>query len=387
MMDPQLLERLNAGFRQCFGTAPDACYFSPGRVNLIGEHTDYNDGFVLPAAISFGTALAIRYRDDDQVTVNALDYDDAPFVFLLSQRFVAYAAPVWANHVGGIAAALKDKGVIVRGADIAVTGNVPQGAGLSSSASLGVVLAGALARGAMTAEQLAITAQHSENQYVGTRCGIMDQLVSARGVAGHAVLIDCRSLVVTPVPMDDRLGILIVHSGVQRGLVDSAYNERRAQCEIAARHYGVAALRDLSLEQLMADRAGLDPVTFARARHVVTENARTLAMVDALAKADIKNIAALMAASHQSLRDDFAVSTPKVDALVDIIAQALTPMGGGVRMTGGGFGGCVVALGHHDALDIATAAARAHYRNPQGHPPQCFRVAPAAGFGQIRFLP
>jgi galactokinase len=383
MIDPQLLERLNAGFRQSFGTAPDACYFSPGRVNLIGEHTDYNDGFVLPAAISYGTALAIRYRNDDQVTVRALDYDDAPLMFSSSHNFTARAAPVWANHVAGVVAGLKDKGVDVRGADIAVTGNVPQGAGLSSSASLGIVLAGALANGAMTAEQLALAAQHSENQYVGTQCGIMDQLVSARGVAGHAVLIDCRSLDVTPVPMDNRLGILIVHSGVRRGLVDSAYNERRAQCEAAARHYGVAALRDLSLEQLEAEKAGLDPVSFTRARHVVTENARTLAMVDALGSADMAMIAQIMAASHQSLRDDFAVSTSKVNTLVDLLEGALQGQGG-VRMTGGGFGGCVVALGTHDALDVAQDAARKHYRDPDGHPPQCFRVAPVAGFGQIK---
>jgi galactokinase len=349
MDDPATLviDRAIAGFARLYGRQPDLAVFAPGRVNLIGEHTDYNDGFVLPCAIPFGTAVALGHRDDNHIRAAALDLQDQGTRFDLTTEIPAAPAGDWTNHVRGVAAGLIASGVACNGADIAIAGNVPQGAGLSSSASLAVALGLGLSRLGGVADPdltgLAKIAQWSEHHYVGCACGIMDQLASARCTDGHALLIDCRTLDAVPVPMPIDAAIIIVHSGVTRGLVDSAYNERRAQCEAAARHYGVASLRDLDDARLLHDAADLDPVAFRRARHVVSENARTLAAAQALRGNDLSALGILMRASHASLRDDFEVTVPAVDALVDFMADVIGDAGG-VRMTGGGFGGCVVAV-------------------------------------------
>jgi galactokinase len=225
-------------------------------------------------------------------------------------------------------------------------------------------------------------AQRAENDFVGCRCGIMDQLVSARGEAAHALLIDCRSLQATPVPLPAGLAVLIAHSKVRRGLVDSAYNERRAQCEAAARHFGVPALRDLDLAQLDAGAAGLDALTLRRARHVVTENARTTAAAAALAAGDLATLGRLMAQSHASMRDDFAITVPAIDQLVDVLQQSIGTEGG-ARMTGGGFGGCVVALLPQDRVPAATAAVAQHYRAPSGEAVEVWVCQAQAGAGAV----
>jgi galactokinase len=277
-----------------------------------------------------------------------------------------------------VVAGLPKFGLTAGGADIAFAGDVPQGGGLSSSASLAVALGLALAGDQADRQALAKTAQWSEHHYVGCACGIMDQLASASCVAGHALLIDCRSLATRAVPMPDDAAVMIVHSGVSRELADSAYNERRAQCEAAARHYEVAALRDLDLADLEARRTGLDDIAFARARHVVTENARALAAADSLARGDLQALGTAMYASHVSLRDDFQVSVPAVDALVDVMANAIGPHGG-ARMTGGGFGGFVVAIVARSRMADVRDALAGHWAALGVAPPLALEVEASAG--------
>lgn len=246
-------ERAAAAFRAAFGAEPALQVQAPGRVNLIGEHTDYNDGFVLPCAIDFGTCVAARPRDDDQVQIVAADCDGAIDRFCVGTAIPHHEHAAWANYARGMVQMLAARGLALRGADLAVAGDVPQGAGLSSSASFEVAIGQAfksLQGLALDPTELALTAQRAENEFVGCNCGIMDQLISARGQAGHALLIDCRSLDAEPVRLPPDLAVMIVHSRVKRGLVDSEYNTRRRQCEAAARHYGVPALRDVDLERL-----------------------------------------------------------------------------------------------------------------------------------------
>lgn len=376
-------ERAAAAFRAAFGAEPALQVQAPGRVNLIGEHTDYNDGFVLPCAIDFGTCVAARPRDDDQVQIVAADCDGAIDRFCVGTAIPHHEHAAWANYARGMVQMLAARGLALRGADLAVAGDVPQGAGLSSSASFEVAIGQAfksLQGLALDPTELALTAQRAENEFVGCNCGIMDQLISARGQAGHALLIDCRSLDAEPVRLPPDLAVMIVHSRVKRGLVDSEYNTRRRQCEAAARHYGVPALRDVDLERLEAGAAGLDEVVYRRARHIVTENARTRAAAVALAEGDLVALGALMAASHASMRDDFEITVPAVDRLVEILRQAIGPQGG-ARMTGGGFSGCVVGLLPRGRVDAVRAVVEAGYRAPGGEAPTVWVCRASAGAG------
>lgn len=341
-----LQELVTAIFSREFGGAPTQLFSAPGRVNLIGEHTDYNDGFVLPCAIQFETMLASALvPGSTQIRIFAADYQELHIIDL-TETVTPVATPRWANYVRGVVAGLQQRGLKLPGCELVVGGNVPQGAGLSSSASLEMVLGlglSTLAGAPLAPRDNALNGQQAEHLFAGCQCGIMDQLVSAAGQAGQALLLDCRSLDYQTVPMPASLQVLIIHSNVKRGLVDSAYNERREQCEAAAKFFGVKALRDVSLAQLEAAQPKLDPLIYARARHVISENNRTEAAAVALKNGDIKTLSALMAQSHQSMRDDFAITVPAIDFLVAEVA-AICGERGGVRMTGGGFGGCVVAL-------------------------------------------
>ncbi|MDE2565648.1 MAG: galactokinase [Burkholderiales bacterium] len=370
-MNPALLQRAVATFAAAFGGPPAVVTRAPGRVNLIGEHTDYNEGYVLPCAIDYHTLVAARPRADALVRVVAADFDDARDEFRLDPAIGHRGDAAWANYVRGVYAMLQERGLPLRGAELAIAGDIPQGAGLSSSASLELAVGQAVKAlqgfDELGATDLALIAQRAENRFVGCNCGIMDQLISARGEAGHALLIDCRSLQATPVHLPDDMAVMIVHSRVRRGLVDSEYNLRRRQCEAAARHYGVPALRDLDLAALQARAAGLDPVVLRRARHIVTENQRTLDAAQALARNDLPRLGRLMAQSHASMRDDFAITVPAIDRLVEIL-QAAIGADGGARMTGGGFGGCVVALLPAAAVAAAREAVERHYRSPEGEP-------------------
>jgi galactokinase len=385
-MNESLAMRAHAAFEAAFGEAATLLVQAPGRVNLIGEHTDYNDGLVLPCAIDYGTVIAARMRDDRLVRVHAADYGDAIDDVALDAPIERLAEPMWANYVRGVLSELVRRGLPMRGMDMVITGDIPQGAGLSSSASLSVavcrVFAGLPGFEGLGPVDIALIAQASENHFVGCQCGNMDQISSACGVADHALLIDCRSLEVKPVPVPPGAAIMIVDSRVQRGLVDSEYNTRRRQCEEAARHFGVPALRDLDLSTLLAHSAELDPVVLRRARHVVTENARVSAAAEALASGDLARLGQLMAASHMSMRDDFEITVPLVDQLVGIVASTIGSAGG-ARMTGGGFGGCVVAVVAEPLVGRVREAVGRGYRGPKGENATIYVCRASAGAGQL----
>lgn len=374
-----MIDALTTLFRESFGAAPDLVTRAPGRVNLIGEHTDYNDGFVLPCAISRQTMVAARRRDDRQVRIVAGDLRGASTAFSLSGVIKPDSKAPWSNYVRGVADGLREAGLDLCGADLAILGDMPQGAGLSSSAALenaaGLALAALAGQPDLDRTRLALIGQRAEHLFAGCQCGIMDQLVSARAVAGSALLIDCRSMDCTPVPLPDGLAVMIVHSGIERGLVDGEYNLRRQQCEAAARHFGVAALRDLAV---LPEQGSLDPVAYARARHVVGENARTHAAAQALQAGDLARLGELMAQSHAAMRDDFQITLPAIDALVALLQDAIGAEGG-ARMTGGGFGGAVVALLPAEQVERVRAAVLAGYRTPAGVAPLVMVETPAAG--------
>ena len=344
-MSAELINNVTKAFNDVFHYAPTHIIQAPGRVNLIGEHTDYNDGFVLPSAINYQAIVAAKPRDDQQVNVISVDYNNAQDSFSLAEPIVATEQD-WANYIRGVVKHLQLRGYQFNGADIAVSGNVPQGAGLSSSAALEVVIGQTfkeLFGLSISQQDIALNGQEAENHFVGCNCGIMDQLISAEAKKDHALLIDCRSLETTPVSLPQGMSIVIVNSNKKRGLVDSEYNTRREQCEAAAKFFGVNALRDVTIDMFKARENELDEMTAKRARHVITENDRTVAAATAMQNNDISTLQRLMAESHASMRDDFEITVPEIDSLVAIIKGVVGEQGG-VRMTGGGFGGCVVSI-------------------------------------------
>ena len=336
---------IREAFFNAFNCVADDVVHAPGRVNLIGEHTDYNDGFVLPVAINFGTDVAIKARLDKQVNVVAVDFSYQLNCFDLTDIHFSEQAP-WTNYIRGVLAQLLTVFPAINGADIVVSGDVPQGTGLSSSASFEIAILQAFIRLyglSVTGVEAALMGQRAENDFVGCRCGIMDQLICAMGKADHAMLLDCRKLTFEHARIPKTLSVMIINSNVKRGLVDSEYNLRREQCEMGAVYFKKAALRDVSLSELERAAESLDPVIYKRAKHVISENQRTLLAVDALQKGAIEVLSELMMQSHLSMQHDFEITTPEIDYLVTIIAEFVKEQGG-VRMTGGGFGGCVVAL-------------------------------------------
>lgn len=339
------LTELKATFSKQYGYDATALCHGPGRVNLIGDHTDYNDGFVLPAAINFGTDIAAAVRSDRLVRVLAVDCDGESAQFSLDD-IQFDEDKMWLNYVGGTLLSLLKTYPDLQGADLVVTGNVPQGAGLSSSASFEIAILKTfsdLYDLELDGVKAALMGQEAENEFVGCNCGIMDQLISAKGKESNAMLLDCRSLTFKHAPIPENMALVIINSNVKRGLVDSEYNTRREQCEAVAGFFNQPALRDVSIEQLNAAVTDIEPELFKRARHVITENARTESALTALQANDMATMSELMRGSHLSLKDDFEVTTPEMDFLVEIVHQELGQLGG-VRMTGGGFGGCVVAL-------------------------------------------
>jgi galactokinase len=377
-----MINAIRAAFVAAFGTQPDVITRAPGRVNLIGEHTDYNDGFVLPCAISYQTMVAIRKREDGVVNIIAEDLKGARNSLRLDQPILPDAKAPWSNYVRGMIAMMQEDGFDLPGADILISGDMPQGAGLSSSAALenavGLAFAALMGRPDIDRTRLAQWGQLTEHRFAGCNCGIMDQLVSARAEKGAALLIDCRSLDAVSVPIADDIAIMIVHSGVTRGLVDGVYNERRLQCEAATAHYGVVALRDLDEATLNRDRGSLDAIAFRRARHVLTENRRTVDASEALSRGDLNALGKLMHASHLSMRDDFEITVPPVDQLVKLLGDAIGAEGG-ARMTGGGFGGAVVAVMKRDRVDDVRSQILTAYQTPEGTPPFVMIETPCAG--------
>lgn len=357
-MDP--VARARSGFCAAFGSEPLGVVFAPGRVNLIGEHVDYNDGLVLPMPLAMGTAVAYGAADNAAVEVVALDFGDA------RDRFVPHAvaphAPAdWRSYVRGMACG--EPG----GVRLAVAGSIPLGSGLSSSASLCVAVGRALALARGEAEPaprtVALAAQRAEHEWAGVRCGIMDQMAVAAGRGGHALLLDCRTLDTRLVPLPQGWAVMVVQSGVVRGLVDGHYNARRGDCEAAAEALGVVSLREIDAAQLAA--ASLEPQIARRAAHVVSEIARVETAVAAIERSDLAVLGAVLRASHASLRDLFEVSVPPVDRLVEVLNAAIGSEGG-ARMTGGGFGGAVVAVMAASETERVRSALEANYLPPDG---------------------
>lgn len=342
---------LRSDFHRLFGAEP-RIFRAPGRVNLIGEHTDYNEGFVMPAAIDFSTRVAIAPRADRIVEVYSRNYAEAA-AFPLDE-----AGPVprghWSDYVRGVSLMIERSGRRLRGANLVVEGDVPIGSGLGSSASIEVATAFALAGNSnleIGATETALLCQRAENEFVGARCGIMDQFISCHGRAGHAMLLDCRSLETTDTPLPDHVKLVVCDTKVKHDLASGEYNVRRSQCESAVRELrkflpGIQSLRDVSEAQLGEYGGELEPVLYRRCRHVVSENARVLAAAIALERGDLAHFGKLMIESHRSLRDDYEVSSEELDVLVELALDIATNSGGvyGARMTGGGFGGCTINL-------------------------------------------
>jgi galactokinase len=381
-------EQLRREFAALYGRAP-RLFRAPGRVNLIGEHTDYNDGFVLPMALERETVVAAAPRADRLVRVHALDLNDQAEFDL--DRPGPRRRGLWLDYVEGVAQALLRRGVALGGADLALRSDVPVGAGLSSSAALevstGLALA-TLAGGKVDPVQIALAGQEAEHTYVGANVGIMDQFIAALGRAGHALLIDCRALTTRPIPLDTTRALFVVcDTRVKHELAASAYNERRAECErgvelLRAALPGIRALRDVSVAEF-EQHAGLLPEPVRRrCRHVVTENARTLAAAEALSADRLEEMGRLMYESHESLRRDYEVSCPELDALVEL-AAAQPEAALGARMTGGGFGGCTVNLVRRARLADFTAAVTREYARRVGHEPGVYVSAAGDGAQEI----
>jgi galactokinase len=363
-------------FAERFGGDAPLVVHAPGRVNLLGEHTDYNEGFVLPMALHLGAWIALRPRADGRVVLRSLDFGEEQ-EFDLGRL---HRGQGWIEYVKGTAWAFQEAGAALRGWDGVVTGDVPIGAGLASSAALEVAAARAFAAAAdlpwqpVTAARLA---QRAENGWVGVQCGIMDQLVIAAGREGHALLIDCRDLTTRPIPLPPGTVVAVLDTSTRRDLVDSTYNERRARCEEATRRCGVRSLRDLSLAELEQRAPALSDDHLRLARHVVTENARTLAAAEAMTRGDAAALGALMDEGHRSLRDDFRVSSPALDAIVAAAQGA--PGCRGARMTGAGLAGCAVALVDEDEAGRFVAETERAYRAATGLQATVHLSRPRAG--------
>ncbi|MCP8898955.1 galactokinase [Gilvimarinus xylanilyticus] len=374
-------DSIAARFSTHFQRSASNIFFAPGRVNLIGEHTDYNDGFVFPCALEFGTYMAVARRDDAVIRVCAGNFDNDINEWQLGDNIVTDPGCLWSNYLRGVSAILLQQGHTLGGLDIYVEGNVPRGAGLSSSASLSVAFAKALSELnglGLSVSDVARVAQSAENDYAGCSCGIMDQLASAGGQEGHALLLDCRDLLFDLVPIPEHLDIMIIDSRVERNLVGSEYNDRRADCERAAKTLGVATLRETNLQTLESQRNQLDELAYRRARHVLSENERTQRCAQALKNNDMAVVYQTMHESHISMRDDFENTVPAIDFIVETV-DAMLELDGGVRMTGGGFGGCVVALVPQSKAAAIEAEVNSQYREHYDKDPAIYHCQARAG--------
>jgi galactokinase len=372
-------DQLLLEYQSHFGEQAQYLVRSPGRVNLIGEHTDYNDGWVLPVAINYDVRAVVKTRPDRTMRVYSYDFKQEDS-FSLDALEHAAADKSWSNYVRGVASVLQQEGYHLHGMDMLIAGDVPLGAGLSSSAALELATITAF-RAASALEISAVKAatcgQRAENEFVGMRCGIMDQFISSLGQANHALLIDCRSLEYQLVPIPAGVNIVVVNSMVHHSLVDSAYNERRAQCEAGAKALGVRALRDVSVETFKQREAELSALVARRCRHVVTEDQRVLDSVKALEWGDLAAFGQLMNASHESMHYDYEITVPELDILAEIQQQVKGCYG--ARMTGGGFGGCTVALVEQNAVQPLVDTVKSEYPRRTGKTPEIYICQATAG--------
>jgi len=382
------LVRLQEEFRRTFGGGePPRVFRAPGRVNLIGEHTDYNDGFVLPMAVERYIWIAARRIDGRDLHLRSLDFRQAVRFALDDLR--PHPTMAWANYLAGVAWAFVQENLSVPGLEAAFTGSIPIGSGLSSSAALETATAVALetlGRVEVSAVRRALLCQRAESEFVGVQCGIMDQFISSLARSDHALWIDCRSLQHEAVPVSPQAVAVIADTGVRRELATSAYNERRSQCEEGVRllqkHLpGITALRDVPPVALARWKDDLPEVVYRRCVHVVRENRRVLNMVEALRQGDLEQGGRLMDASHTSLRDLYEVSCPELDLMVEI-AQGL-PGCWGSRLTGAGFGGCTVSLVQSERAEAFARDLAAAYEKQTGRQAQVFLARPAGGAVEV----
>lgn len=382
---PAGTEDLAARFAKEFGSAPDGIWQAPGRVNLIGEHTDYNEGFVLPFAIDRTARVAVRVRPDSAVRLLST-YGDQGVVGTTVESLRPGSAKGWTKYPLGVMWALKQRGIEVPGVDLLLDSNVPLGAGLSSSHAIECAVISALNEltgAGLDAKDMVLATQRAENEFVGAPTGIMDQSASLRGAEGHAVFLDCRDQNARLVPFETRpadLVMLVIDTKVSHSHADGGYASRRASCELGAEVLGVKALRDVQVGDLEKASGLLDEVTFRRVRHVVTENDRVLQTVELLATAGPAAIGSLLDASHVSMRDDFEISCPELDLAVHT-ARASGAIG--ARMTGGGFGGAAIALTPVGLEQAVRDAVVKSFADAGYKAPDIFTVSPAAGARRI----
>lgn len=367
-------------FAEHFGGQPIVCH-APGRVNLIGEHTDYNDGFVMPVAVELCTWAAVHLRPDTTIRVRSTEKDNEITADVKDLR----PRGDWSDYVLGVFAELSEKRYVTSGADVLVHGEVPMGAGLSSSASLEVAVALALTKAmniGLRRTELALLCQRAENRFVGVQCGIMDQFIACNARLGHAMLLDCRSLESSSLPVSSDVRIVICNTMVKHDLAAGEYNRRREECREAVRlisqgEAGVRSLRDLSLEQFQKLQSRLPQTIARRCRHVISENLRVHRAAEALRADDLRCFGLQMAASHNSLRDDYDVSCKELDVMVEIAAAL--PGVYGARMTGGGFGGCTVNLVAAAQVDHFKKCVRSAYSERMRKMPDIYISQAAEG--------
>ncbi|MCI0485388.1 MAG: galactokinase [Blastocatellia bacterium] len=384
-----MLER-TAGLKQKFHDlyhSEARIFRAPGRVNLIGEHTDYNDGFVMPAAIDLYTCVAIAPRDDRKLLIHSANYSESREFSLDDPD----PLPInhWSDYPRGVALALEQRGYRLRGADLLIKGDVPIGGGLSSSASVEVATCLAMVETSglsIDRTEIARICQSAENDFVGMRCGIMDQFISCCGRAGHAMVLDCRSLDYRLLPLPEEVKLIICNTMVKHELADSQYNARRQECATGAGHLarrlsGVRSLRDVTMDDLKRYSGDLSDTVYRRCRHVVSENARVTRAAEALGGGDLNEFGRLMAASHLSLRDDYEVSCAELDLMVELASKVEGVYG--ARMTGGGFGGCTINLVEAGRIEEFERTIRQGYKETMGRMPDIYTCVAACGAEEI----
>ncbi|MFI1409987.1 galactokinase [Streptomyces sp. NPDC020707] len=386
MGDREAVQQVRGGFEELYGVAPEGIWAAPGRVNLIGEYTDFNEGFVMPLALPHTAVAAVSRRDDGVLRLHSADIE-GPVVELHVDALAPLTNTSWAAYPAGVVWVLREAGHAITGADIHLASTVPTGAGLSSSAALEVVTALALNdlyELDLTGPELARIAQRAENDFVGVPCGVMDQTASACCTEGHALHLDCRDLSIRQVPFDlpaHGLQLLVVDSRVKHALGDGAYAERREGCEEGARQLGVPFLRDLAYEDLDAALTRLPDERVRRyVRHVVSDDHRVEEVIALLDAGDIRGIGPVLTAGHASLRDDLRISCPELDLAVDTSVRAGAL---GARMTGGGFGGSAVVLVETADADTVTKAVKEAFATAGYTEPRVFPAVPSAGARRV----
>lgn len=379
-------ETLSTRFEEVYGVHP-SIFRAPGRVNLIGEHTDYNDGFVMPAAIGFYTWVGTSPRSDRAIHVRSEEFNEASELSL--QELSGPPRHHWSDFVRGVAAILQGQGYEPAGANLIIEGQVPMGAGLSSSASLEVATALALlseARSEVSQLELVKMCQRAEHEYVGTRCGIMDQFIAVFGQEGHALMLDCRTLESESLEIPEDVRLVICNSMVKHNLAAAGeYNRRRADCETGVSILRkslpqVRALRDVTLKDLEAHRVELPEVVYRRCRHVISENQRVVDAAGALRSGDLDDFGRLMRESHQSMRDDYEISVSELDLLVEIASECAGVYGS--RMTGGGFGGCTISLVQSQSVEEFQRTIAHKYKDATGISAPIYVCSAAQGAGE-----